>query len=123
MPHRVPGQPFAGCVRRMGGPRQRSGQCLRLLVTLALLGFVLPGAVASLPDPLWIGGVYDNADYDGLMALSEDLHALEASRLVVDRSSALSAIRSRNGGCLSAGVCLPFRPRSPPATDVAERTV
>ncbi len=38
----------------------------------AILAVLLPLAYASPPDPTWIAGIYDNADYDDVVALVTD---------------------------------------------------
>jgi hypothetical protein len=114
MPHRVSGQPFAG---RASRPCQRSGRPVRLLLTLVTvvaLAVVVPAAGATLPDPLWIGGVYDGGDYDDLLAVCADFHTPGGSLLLVDRSAAPHEIQIRLGASFAAEVCPPFRPRSPP---------
>src|SRR5262249_21615539 len=49
-----------------------------VLVLILLAGWVvgLPLAAANLPDPLWVGGVYDAGDFDSLMACSSDAQGL-----------------------------------------------
>jgi hypothetical protein len=46
---------------------------LCVLVVLASFVVVMPLASATLPDVLWVGGVYDGADYDALILLSSDV--------------------------------------------------
>src|SRR5262249_39289870 len=62
---RCPGQLFDARVDRRWG-------CLTdwcaLIGLVGLTIVVLPLAVASLPDPLWVAGVYDGNDYDDLIA-------------------------------------------------------
>ena len=43
-----------------------------VLPLLAILTALLPLAGASLPDPLWLAGVYDGGDYDDLVAQAGD---------------------------------------------------
>src|SRR5262249_58396179 len=47
------------------------GLCVFLV--LASFAVVLPLASATLPDVLWVGGVYDGADFDALVLLSSDM--------------------------------------------------
>ena len=47
---------------------------------LVLLFAILPLAEASPPDPLWVGGMYDGADLDDIVA------AVSAATAVVGRS-------------------------------------
>jgi hypothetical protein len=58
---------------------------LRLSLTLVVLGAPV-AAAASVPDPSWIGGLYDGADGDELVALVWDQSpGLEASAVVIAR--------------------------------------
>jgi hypothetical protein len=40
-----------------------------VLLLLAALTGIFPLAHASPPDPLWVGGIYDGADYDDVVGL------------------------------------------------------
>ena len=72
---RSPRQLFAAHVHHADGRRRPARRCPSLLILILQVGLVamLPLAAASLPDPLWIGGVYDAADYDDLVALCVDI--------------------------------------------------
>jgi hypothetical protein len=76
-----PGEVFAARVDHSGSrrPPLRRCRCLLVLILHVSLLVILPLAVASLPDPLWIGGVYDGGDYDDLISLSGDV-VLRADR-------------------------------------------
>ena len=68
------GQPFC---RSSGQPTrgQNHLSLLQRLVTRTLTGVVLvlvPLGYASPPDPTWIAGIYDNADYDDVVELVTD---------------------------------------------------
>jgi hypothetical protein len=70
----APGEPFGGPSdsaqsRRKVSPLHR--QFLAQTVT-GILAVLLPLAYASPPDPTWIAGIYDNADYDDVVALVTD---------------------------------------------------
>jgi len=43
---------------------------------LAILFALVPLASASPPDPLWLGGVYDGADYDDVVLAAGSLESL-----------------------------------------------
>lgn len=59
--------------------------CRRLPTVLLLLGALValtPLAYASPPDPTWIAGLYDDADYDDVvLAVTSTAGALEAAPL------------------------------------------
>lgn len=60
-----------------------------LLVTLALLlvlpfGGLTPLAYASPPDPAWIPGIYDDADYDDVIVMITSAAAAPAPVLRMD---------------------------------------
>lgn len=61
--------------------------CRRLPTVLLLLGALValtPLAYASPPDPTWIAGLYDDADYDDvILAVMSAAGALEAAPLVL----------------------------------------
>ena len=48
---------------------------------------VFPLAAAVLPDPLWIGGVYDGEDDDDLIAQSTDVGIDRPGRATSERSA------------------------------------
>ena len=56
---------------------------LALLVLLGLSGLT-PLAYASPPDPSWVRGIYDDADYDDVVVLITSAAAVTAPVLVVD---------------------------------------
>jgi hypothetical protein len=41
-----------------------------IVALTAVLAAILPLAGATLPDPVWVGGFYDDGDYDALLAVS-----------------------------------------------------
>ncbi len=52
----------------------------RLLLVLSLLGPLIglvPLAYASPPDPAWISGLYDDADYDDVVVVATSMKAPE----------------------------------------------
>ena len=56
---------------------------LALLLLLGLSGLT-PLAYASPPDPSWIRGIYDDADYDDVVVLITSAAAVTAPVLVVE---------------------------------------
>jgi hypothetical protein len=56
---------------------------LALLLLLGLSGLT-PLAYASPPDPSWVRGIYDDADYDDVVVLITSAAAVAAPVLVVD---------------------------------------
>ncbi len=92
------------------------GLSLLVVLTVATL---TPLAYATPPDQTWIGGLYDNADYDDVVVLATSTasventppqHRFELLRIVVATITALGA-----GRVASPSVSL-RAPRAPPAT-------
>lgn len=52
------------------------------LLLLFLVGGLTPLAYASPPDPSWIGGIYDDADYDDVIVMITSAAAATAPVLV-----------------------------------------
>jgi hypothetical protein len=99
-------------------PRSWPGALARVTVLLALaLGIVLPAlAAASPPDPTWIPGVYDDADFDDIVIhigfLAGICDAFGPAALAADslvRQLMLPGRRPRLVRCRS-----PLRGRAPP---------
>jgi hypothetical protein len=61
---RIPSNSFDAVVDYVGS-RWR-GLCIRGLLVLVVA--IVPLAEASPPDPLWVGGMYDGADFDEVVA-------------------------------------------------------
>jgi hypothetical protein len=56
----------------------RGRQRLLGLVLVALMSSLTPLAHASPPDQHWLGGLYDNADYDDVvLAIADDVASVE----------------------------------------------
>ena len=93
----------------------------RILLGLLVLvlGTLVPLAHASLPDPSWISGIYDGADYDDVVVLVTFETGTVSPPRVADLEPTLQAIGSlaqlpeRATVSLSAAA---FRPRGPPAS-------
>ena len=90
--------------------------CLTLLLA-GLIGGLTPVAYASPPDPSWVRGVYDDADFDDVVGLITGgaglVQALIPVDLRPDRILLIALVPSRNhlvvGRPLSSA-----RPRAPP---------
>ena len=84
---------------------------------LAILLVLVPLASASPPDPLWLGGVYDGADYDDVVLAAGSLESLAAeSPRDADPASVVVPIhvtaRPARPAVAPLGVT---QPRAPPA--------
>ena len=79
MARMIPGQFLGALLGHVAG--RWTGLCARGL--LILLFAILPLAEASPPDPLWVGGMYDGADLDDVVA------AVIAATAVVARTGLL----------------------------------
>lgn len=71
-----------GC--RAPAPRYRPWRPALVLIVLGSLLAVLPLAHASPPDSSWIDGIYDDADYDDVVALAVSVGStLDSAPLIV----------------------------------------
>jgi hypothetical protein len=95
-------------------------ECLKRLLALLLLA-CLAGfsalAHASPPDPLWLAGLYDNADYDDVVALLSDTTAVGTSPLLTIHRAhpVLSLLPSGATPAPHDASFLAFHLRSPPS--------
>lgn len=99
----------------------RSSELIRppvLLLLLLLLAALSPLAYASPPDPSWVRGLFDGADYDDVVVLVAATVALVDAFL----DTALWPSRPLIGSALqleesvgSAPARSPLQPRAPPA--------
>jgi hypothetical protein len=89
----------------------RRGLCF--VLAAAGLVFILPLASATLPDSLWITGIYDGGDYDRLIAVSSDLN-LSCSRVDESPSSATVSIPSLEATSLITPGYVDIHMRIPP---------
>ena len=87
-----------------------------VLVLLAYCGTLPLAAYASRPDPIWLPGIYDDADYDNVIGLLTDTAAVRELPLVVADLAWLGFRPVLDGS--ASGVpdafLLGFRLRSPP---------
>jgi len=92
---------------------------LLLALLVLVLGTLAPLAHASTPDPSWIAGIYDGADYDDVVVLVASSTGAAAPLLIADLEPQLQVIGSlaqipeRAPVSLSAAA---FLPRGPPAS-------
>jgi hypothetical protein len=91
---------------------------LALLLLLAV-GGLTPLAYASPPDPSWIRGIYDDADYDDVVNLITSAAAATAPVLLVDLQQIPSIVGPAPQVTEDPVQTLPFSPlqsRAPPAS-------
>jgi hypothetical protein len=92
---------------------------LLLALLVLVLGTLAPLAHASAPDPSWISGIYDGADYDDVVVLVTCATGAVSPLRIADLEPMLQVIGSlpqlpeRATVSRSAGA---FRPRGPPAS-------
>lgn len=92
----------------------------RLLLVLSLLGPLIglvPLAYASPPDPAWISGLYDDADYDDVVVVATSIKAPEepAPLLVIAPVTILLAVLCVTEAASSLSVALlASQTRAPP---------
>ncbi len=92
----------------------------RLLLVLSLLGPLIglvPLAYASPPDPAWISGLYDDADYDDVVVVATSIKAPEepAPLPVIAPVTILLAVLCVTEAASSLSVALlAFQTRAPP---------
>ena len=97
---------------------------VRLVLPL-LIAAVVPLAASSPPDPTWIAGVYDEADYDDVVALllAEDAAATGTGRAAGEIGAAAvgGLIPRAHSTVVTHTAVRLFRLRSPPAASTASR--
>ena len=92
---------------------------LLLALLVLVLGTLAPLAHASAPDPSWISGIYDGADYDDVVVLVTSATGAVSPLRIADLEPMLQVIGSlaqlpeRAPVSLSAAA---FLPRGPPAS-------
>jgi hypothetical protein len=87
------------------------------LLLLLPVGGLTPLAYASPPDPSWIRGIYDDADYDDVVNLITSAAAATAPVLLVDLQQTVVGPAPQRGE--DPVPTLPFSPlqsRAPPAS-------
>ena len=87
-----------------------------MLVLLASCGTLPLLAHASPPDPIWLPGIYDNADYDDVIGLLTDTAAVcELPPVTADPSClGFGPVLSGSASVVPDAFLLGFRLRSPP---------
>jgi len=114
---RLTGQRFAALVDHVNGQRGRLcfERCL-VLVLLQLGG--LPGlAYASLPDPAWLPGIYDGADYDdAVVGLTDTCAVANARPQAFEPARLLTSVPFSSASAPADASLLSVHLRSPPNT-------
>jgi len=88
-----------------------------LLMVLTGICALVPLAYASPPDPAWIGGIYDDADFDDVVVAVTGAHFLLGSALPVSCEVFLVVVGSIPPEMASGTVAAPpsaARTRAPP---------
>lgn len=91
---------------------------LALLVLLTLVGLT-PLGYASPPDPSWVQGIYDDADYDDVVVMVTSAVAVNAPILLVDLSQTLppvGLVSQFADDPVAAHPISPLQPRAPPVS-------
>ena len=113
----VAGQYFARLIERDHRARGdlRWRRCL-VLVLLACCGTLPLLAHASPPDPIWLPGIYDDADYDDVIGLLTDTAAVRELPLVAADPACLDfwPILGGSVSVVPDAFLLGVRLRSPP---------
>ena len=117
MRERIAGQYFARLVERDDRARGHLWwrRCL-VLVLLACCGTLPLLAHASPPDPIWLPGIYDGADYDDVIGLLTDTAAVRELPLVAADPACLDfwPVLGGPASVVPDAFLLGFRLRSPP---------
>ena len=87
-----------------------------LLVFLVLaLGTLAPLAHASSPDPSWISGIYDGADYDDVVFLITSEASDVTPSLLPELRQSVAEILSHASACVPTAPVSTLHSRAPPA--------
>ena len=88
-----------------------------MLVLLVACGTVPLLTHASPPDPTWLPGIYDDADYDDVIGLLADTAAIRELPLVAVDPACLGLwpVLGSSASVVPDAFLLGFRLRSPPA--------
>jgi len=96
---------------------RRLGSAFLALLLVAVVGILTPIAQASPPDPSWIRGMYDDADFDDVVALITSGSGLvgEITRVELrpDRITIMAILPLDDGLVPSLSVAS-AQPRAPP---------
>lgn len=95
-----------------------SRRACALLMLVGLTVALTPMAYASPPDPSWVRGLYDGADFDDVVVLlTSGMGAVETSPLAQIESApiAIGWIVPMDAASPSVPLLLPNPPRAPPA--------
>jgi hypothetical protein len=113
----VAGQHLACLVEQDDRARgHRRWRRLLVLVLLVCCGTLPLLAQASPPDPTWLPGIYDNADYDDVVGLLTDTAAVRELQLIATGPACLGFWPVLGGAAsvVPDAFLLGFRLRSPP---------
>jgi hypothetical protein len=116
---RIFGQSFGPLDDHADGRRRPMCPCrvLFIPIVVASLLVLLSLAAGSSADPLWIGGVYDGADYDDLLAVSSDLGSPRAPFSVSCTTRLVTRLVPPTGpACNDPGFGSALQTRSPPSS-------
>jgi hypothetical protein len=102
--------------RVLAGVRDGPGRVCALVLLLALLALA-PLAKASPPDPLWIAGIYDDADFDEAIVAVILVAGVVETVVLLRRPTDIAAGEVRPHATLlrAAGPSSTFSIRAPPA--------
>ena len=98
--------------------RASLSQILPILLVLAL-GMLAPLAHASAPDPSWIAGIYDGADYDDIVVLVTGATGALSPLQAADLDPLLQVVgrlAPRPEGTAASRPVSAFLPRGPPSS-------
>lgn len=92
-------------------------RCLITLVVIALLGVLTPAAYADPPDPTWLGGYWDDDDFDTAVAFITNASAISVSPVIEANHPLVPAerIEPRDPILRSLTLRALACPRAPPA--------
>ncbi len=92
-------------------------RCSVLLALIGVLAALTPLAYASPPDPSWIRGLYDDADFDNVVAfLTSGAGVIEPFPLddACAIPLAVALLRQTDEGPTPSGILVSLHPRAPP---------
>jgi hypothetical protein len=106
----------AGDRRRRRRARRSLSLCFLAIVLLGAFVMIMPLAHAHTPDPTWIPGIYDEADYDDISALLTETSLAGAPHAILIGPPSVVAPSGPGylAPALKIDACLMRRPRAPP---------
>jgi hypothetical protein len=94
------------------------GRLALLVVEALLLVLLVPLAHATPPDPLWIPGIYDDADHDDVVGLLTDTGQVGPAvgpGAGLPATSTRRSLNHRSAPLVNVSLCSTLRLRSPPS--------